>query len=287
MRMPDARTIMVCGAAMILLLNNARLVSQTAEAKASFSLLHSRIDAAEPVILSLEVRNLTDETLELNLGWNRRDQIYFTATGPSGRVEIHEPPPNSFDPVGRFGEAVISPKATYTQQIVLSQWATFDTPGEYSLEIHVRVPLGLQSPDSIQVQTEATNLTVEPNAASLVQRHCAEEWNQLQSTHNGKEAMDAALFLANVRSPIAVPFMSAALDTEHAAAIGGILITGLERIGNLNSVEALAGAMNGRSTQNAQFAHDALARIALNTTVPEVANKARLALEAPINTPKL
>jgi hypothetical protein len=286
MRMPDASTIMVCGAGMIFLLNTASLVSQT-EAKASFSLLHSRIDASEPVILNLEIRNLTDEALELNLGWNQHDQIYFTATGPSGRVEIHEPPPNSFDPVGRFGEAVISPKGTYAQQIVLSQWATFDTPGDYSLEIHVRGSLGLQSPDSLQVQTEATNLTIEPNAASLVQRHCAEEWSHLISAHNGKEAMDAALFVANVKSPIAVPFMSAALDTEHAAAIGGILITGLERIGTLDSVHALAGAMHGRSIQNAQFAHDALSRIALTTTVPEVANEARLALEARANTPKL
>ena len=67
-------------------------------------------------------------------------------------------------------------------------------------------------------------------------------------------------------------------------AIGGILITGLERIGDLNAVRALVRALNGLSKQNSQFAHDALARIALASTVsPEVAEEARLALNAESN----
>ena len=286
MRVPHAGTIVGCGAGMILLLCVPSLLSQTVQAKAAYSLLYSRIDATEPVVLKLEFANLTDEPLELNLGWDQHDQIYFTATGPTGRMEIHEPKPNGFDQVGRFGKVAISPKGANTQEIVLSQWASFDTPGDYTVELHLRGPLGLQTPGSLQVQTEGVSLTVAPNAPSLVQQHCAEQWNRLKGAHNGGEAMDAAFFLGNVRSPLAVPFTSAALDTEHATAIGGILITGLERIGDLSSVQALAGAMNGRSTQNAQFAHDALARIALESTFPEVAKEAYLALDTRVNLPK-
>jgi hypothetical protein len=153
---------------------------------------------------------LPTKPLELNLGWDKPDQIYFTAQGPSGSMEIHEPWPNGFDQIGRFGKVSISPKGTYTQEIVLSQWASFDTPGDYSIELHLRGPLGLETPDSLQVQTETASLRVESDALSLVQRHCSEEWNRLKGAHNGGEAMDATLFLGNVRSPLAVPFMSAA-----------------------------------------------------------------------------
>jgi HEAT repeat protein len=113
-----------------------------------------------------------------------------------------------------------------------------------------------------------------------VQEHCAEEWNRLKGAQNGGEAMNAAYFLGNVKSPIAVPFMSAALDTEHATAIGGVLITGLERIGSTSAVQALAAAMSLRNRQNAQSAQDALARLAHESTSPEVAREAHLALDA-------
>ena len=263
------------------------LLSQTVQAKAAYSLLYSHIDATEPVVLKLEIANLTDEALELNLGWDQHDQIYFTATGPSGRMEMHEPRPIGFDQIGRFGKVTISPKGTYAQEIVLSQWASFDTPGDYTVELHLRGPLGLRTPDSLQVQTKAVSLTVVANAAPFVQQHCVEQWNRLKGAHNGGEAMDAVFFLGNVRSPLAVPFMSAALDTEHATAIGGILITGLERIANLSAVQALAVAMDGKNGQNVQGAHDALARISLESTVPpEVAKEARLALDARVSIPK-
>ena len=276
MRISQTVTIVSCCAGLLLSLRTPSLLSQSTEAKVTYSLRYSQIDATEPVVLKLELTNVTNESLEMNLGW--RDQIYFTATGSSGRMEIHEPPPNTFDQVGRFGKVVIAPKGTYTQSIVLSQWASFDRPGDYTLEIHLRGPLGLQNLSSLQVQSEAVRLSVVTNAAPLVQRHCVEEWNRLQNAQNGGEAMDVTLFLGNVSSPLAVPFMSAALDTEHSVAIGGILITGLERIGDLNAVHALVQALNSRAKQNSQIAHDALARIALaNNVSPEVAKEARLA----------
>ena len=285
MRMPHPGIIVGCGAALMMLLCGPDLSSQTVKARVSYSLLYSHIDATEPVILEVEIANLTEEDLDLNLG--SRDQIYFTATGASGRMEIHEPPPNSFDPVGRFGKVAISPQGTYGQEIVLSQWVSFDKPGDYTVQLHLRGPLGLRTPDSLLVQTESVHLTVEPNAVQLVQSHCAEEWDQLRGAQNGGEAMAAALFLGNVKNPLAVPFMSAALETEHATAIGGILITGLESIGNLNAVRALARVMQGKNEQNAQFARDALARIALKTNVPpEAAKEASLALDARANKPK-
>lgn len=285
MRMLHAGLIVGCIAGSIMLLCGPNLPSQTVKAKVTFNLLYSRIDVTEPVILKLEIANLTDEDLDLNLGW--RDQIYFTATGPSGRMEAHEPPPNSFDQVSRFGEVAISPKGTYTQEIVLSQWASFDAPGDYAIELQLRGPLGLKSSDSLLVQTESVQLKVESNAVQLVQRHCVQEWDQLRGAKNGGEAMNAALFLGNVKSPLAVPFLKIALETEHATAIGGILITGLESIGNLNAVRALARVMDGKNDQNAQFAHDALARIAQERkALPDAAKEARLALVARPNRSK-
>jgi hypothetical protein len=266
---------------MIFLLCLPSLLSQTVEAKVTYSLVHSRIDVTEPVVLKLEFANLTDESLELNLGWDSEDRIYFTRQGPSGRMEIHQPPPTTFDQISRFGEVDIAPKGTRTQEIVLSQWAPFDTPGDYTIEIHIRGLLGLKAPDSLQVQTEAVSLTVQSNAGSLVQQHCAEEWKHLKDAHDGGEAMEAALFLGNVTSPLAVPFMSAALDTEHATAIGGILISGLERIGNKSAVQVLAKALSGKNSQNAQAAHEALSRVVLQSPVPEVAREARVALDTP------
>jgi hypothetical protein len=279
--MRHGRIIGGFGAGMIFLLCLPSLLSQTVEAKVTYSLVHSRIDVTEPVVLKLEFANLTDESLELNLGWDSEDRIYFTRQGPSGRMEIHQPPPTTFDQISRFGEVDIAPKGTRTQEIVLSQWAPFDTPGDYTIEIHIRGLLGLKAPDSLQVQTEAVSLTVESNAGSLVQQHCAEEWKHLKDAHDGGEAMEAALFLGNVTSPLAVPFMSAALDTEHATAIGGILISGLERIGNKSAVQVLAKALSGKNSQNAQAAHEALSRVVLQSPVPEVAREARVALDTP------
>lgn len=285
MRMPHVGIIVGCGAGLMMSLCGPSLFSQTVKARVTYSLMYSRIDTTEPVVLKLAIANLTDEDLDLNLG--SRDQIYFIATGPSGRMEVHEPPPNSFDQVSRFGEVSISSKETYTQEIVLSHWASFDAPGDYAIELQLRGPLGLKTFSSLLVQAEFVRLTVEPDAVQLVQRHCVEEWDQLRGAQNGGEAMHAALFLANVRSPLAVPFMNTALDTEHATAIGGMFITGLERIGNLNAVRALARVMDGKNEQNAQFAHDALARIALENKVqPEAAKEARLALDARPDKPK-
>lgn len=280
MRMRLAGIIGGCGAGVMLLLCASSLLSQTVEAKVSYSLLYSRIDATEPVVLKLDFANLTDEALELNLGWDSEDRIYFTAQGPSGRREIHQPRAATFDQVNRFGEVDISQKATRTQEIVLSQWAPFDQPGEYTLELHLRGSLGLQNPASLQVQSQPVTLTVKSDGGSLVREHCAEEWQRLKEARDGGGAMDAALYLGNVRSPLAVPFMSAALDTEHATAIGGILITGLERIGNMGAVQALAVEMGRKNRQNALFSHDALTRIQFRSADPEVTREARIALNA-------
>jgi hypothetical protein len=281
MRIPCAKAMVSRSAGLIFLFCAPSLLSQSA--KVTYSVLYSHIDASEPVVLALEFSNLTDGSLDLNLGW--RDQIFFTATGPSGKIEIHEPPPNTFDQIGRFGEVTISPKGTYRKEIVLSQWAPFDTPGDYIIEIHLRGPLGLHSPDSLQVQRDGISLVIEADA-QLVMRHCAEEWNRLKEAQNGGEAMSAALFLGNVKSPLAVPFISSALTSEHATAVGGVLITGLERIGSLGAVKVLADAMRSQNQQNAQFAHDALNRIAAASRTPEIAGEARSALESEIRTPE-
>ena len=249
-------------------------------ASVSYSLLYERIDTTEPVIINLEFANHTGKPLVLNLGWDQRDQIYFSSIGPSGLREIHEPPPTTFDQIGRFGEVEIPPNSTHTQEIILSDWAAFDVPGQYAIELHLRGLLGLEDATSLQVQAERVALTVESDAAPLVQKHCAEEWQRLRDAKDGGDAFDASLFLGKVRNPIAVPLMSAALSTEHSTAIGGILITGLERIPSLSAVQALAAAMSGSNRQNARFAHDALARIQPHSSDPQIAREARLALDA-------
>jgi len=86
----------------------------------------------EPVRVTMRIRNLLNEPVKFDLGWNRTQDLALVVRGPDGGVHTPTITPSG---VGRIGRIELAPQGEYIQPLVLNDWMPFDRPGPYQIEI--------------------------------------------------------------------------------------------------------------------------------------------------------
>ena len=124
----------------------------------------------------------------------------------------------------------MGPGERLRHQLLLDEWASLNTPGEYELDVRLLTPIEMSSGAKFISEPYRTRFKVMPRDEAQLKAACERLVQQIESTNVVEEMQGAASALAHVDDPIAVPYLERALRSgkyvEHQA------IEGLERIGN-------------------------------------------------------
>jgi hypothetical protein len=214
----------------------ADAVAQTPGVIASYSLASPSITVGEPVFLNVELRNESDSQITIDLGLNRKQNFSFHVVFPDGTTsDLSLPQKEEFAEAGRMS---MQPWRQYTDTLVLNEWISIARTGIY------RVTVTLSEDEA------HTRSTVPPyqfvfevlaRDETKLRAVCERLSEQVRNSRSVREAQYAALALSFVNDSVAVPFLANALASGRSVEIQAI--AGLERIGDIGAVQALAAAI--------------------------------------------
>ncbi len=227
----------------------------------------------EPVIVRFDVFNESAQPITLQLGDDRKENFSLVIRGPDGSEQKRPPLPRR-EGVVRRGKVNLGPGERLRHPLLLDEWASLSTPGEYELDVRLLTPIEMSSGAQFISEPYRTRFKVMPRDEAQLKAACERLVQQIESTNVVDEMQGAASALAHVGDPIAVPYLERALRSgkyvEHQA------IEGLERIGNEDAALILMATVKESSAwppnaetlagTRATLAWQALHRIAATTS---------------------
>ena len=230
-----------------------------------YKLKESTLTLREPVILTFEVKNHSDRSVNIDLGIDKTQFFELSVITPDGHLSqggrtLRE----GFHP---SGVTTIEQGGTYEQEILLNQWFGFTTPGRYL--VTAKLNLGAAQLSKLSAtQSQEMRLEVKPRDIDRLTKLCSELAAKAEAAQTVEAAQGPTLALSHVEDPVAVPYLTQVL-ASHALAYP-LAIAGLERVGDDASVEALLSALNDDYGDVAESASKALARIKDRITDPRL-----------------
>lgn len=243
--------------------NNPKMIN---DVQVLFSPADSQVVLHEPVIVSLGIRNNLEQSISVDLGENRKAGFLFTIVFPDGReVKLPQLKSNGISSKGDFS---IKPKHTYSQNLLLNQWVDFASPGKYLLrgQLANAVKTGTEEVVTTDFSTiiniESRNLNrLEEISDTLAQR--------IIESNNFEQNSETALALSYINDPITVPYLQKVLISGKM--VEHIIVNGLIRIGNKESVQVLIDVVNkDPKSELALLSKSALIRLENQSSDPVV-----------------
>lgn len=206
----------------------------------SLSLTDFQVNVDEPVFLDFKIQNDTEKVINADLGQNYKGGFVFTMVLPSGKeVQI---PQFTKEGISVVGRATVQPRQTYTRKLLLNEWFTFESPGEYVLKGSLINPVKFGEQNIVEKnQNFEVVLNIKPKSLEKLERTAATLYRRVLETSNYEEKSEAALALGYVNDPIAIPHLERLLIADKM--VDTVVINALERIGGEVSVEALNNAI--------------------------------------------
>ena len=218
----------------------------------------------EPVIVSLTLRNVASSSAQITVGRATENSYRILVTRPNGERRESK---RQILGVAEIGWVTLAPGAAYSQSILLNEWASFDTPGRYS--VSVTLPDAI-APALLQVEVAP------PDPAHL--RVVCQDLASVALAQNVPNALSASRALSFVDDSMAVTFLaSIAAAKEYETAFDG-----LERIGGVEVVDALAAIVKHGNRDAPRLARSRLLK--MRETSKDAFVKA--AAEAALSTPR-
>lgn len=212
----------------------------------------------EPVRVTMRVRNLSDEPVTFDLGWNRTQGLAFVVRGPDGRV--HTPTITPHD-VGRVGRIELAPRGEYVQPIVLNDWMAFDRVGPYQVQIRLTARFVSASGPVTAPPPETLTLEIRPRDAAILE-HTYLEIEDAYLSGAGEQRWYAAQVLHHLTDPVAVPMLRRILDsTASTGSDDYIVLDALRKVGTPDAVAVLQEMAARGSADRASLAKNALERL--------------------------
>ncbi len=186
----------------------------TLTAKSSFT-------QGEPIVLRLKLENSSSEPRVVDLGYDQEGAFLFRLTPPDG-FSIDLPQTELRQGIALNGDVAIPAKESREQQIILDNWHQFTQPGSYRLALEI-----LHS----NCERQELRFETTPQDLDRLKTVCNEFLDAIEKNkyHYGRAA-DAAKALARVRHPIAVPYLTKALESNPM--VSSIVNPALERLGH-------------------------------------------------------
>lgn len=221
----------------------------------SFTLTTNAFTKHEPIVLTLIIKNESEQEVKMNLGSHQEEAIDVLVTLPTGK--ILRKPHSIEEGVGSTSEVIIKPDELYTQNILLSKWFRFENIGEY--KINVSLDKHYQTNETLNLLANSSTdlkLSVQKNNPKKLDEISNRLLNTIVSAESYKDVYEAALNLSYIKDPVAVPYMERAASTKDV--IAPICIKGLERIGSKEAVSALSNLIKHNDEDVSLLARNAL-----------------------------
>lgn len=208
----------------------------TLTAKSSFT-------QGEPILLRLKLENSSYEPRVVNLGYDREGALLFRLVPPDGLL-IDLPQTKIREGISLVGEVEIPAQESHSQQIILGNWYRFTEPGPYRVALKI--------PNSPCARQEL-RFEITPEDLDRLKSVCNELMDAIEKNKNHYEkAADAAKALAQVYNPIAVPFLTKALESNPM--VSSIVIPALGRIGDKQAIQSLISILGRYDASTSEYA---------------------------------
>ena len=228
------------------------------EVVVTYSLANGSPTLLEPVLIDFTVENRLEQSVNLDLGADRKESFQFKVKQPDGMtIEL---PQLRAEGLSRVGRLTVGAGQTYTQRVLLNEWYEFPSPGKYELSARLTKPIRTSEGAGVVEPAEFhTTLEVQPRNAERLQQIAAGLAEQVTNAPSYEEAAQAARALSYVKDPVAVPYLEKALSSGRM--VEPIVIAGLERIGGEEAIRALTAASVSQDEETAELARAALERV--------------------------
>jgi hypothetical protein len=236
-----------------------------------------RITLKEPVVLTFEVTNGSEDPVQIDLGNDRKENFKISIIPPSGNeISLPQLRKSGFR---RAGNVQIAPGGKYLQHIVLDEWFAFKDVGLYKIRIDLAKP-ALSNGQTTGAQNHFNlTLDMQPRNAAILEQRCEDLVTEILSAPSYEAAADQAKVLSYVRDPVAVPYLKKILVANKL--VEPFAIGGLERIATADSVNALNSVLQSNDKNTAALARAALLRMESESSDPELKLEIRRGLNGP------
>jgi hypothetical protein len=197
----------------------------------SYHLEHESVGQGEPVLVDVDLENLTSSPTEIGLGGDGNGNIDIKLVKPDGERVARRP----IDGRNRLvfsGKVHLEPGGTYREVIVLNEWVDFDQIGSYVVE------MGLKSSPSLMVRLD---VKVSAKDISVLELRCSELLSRITGEASAQESIASAKALSFIDDPIVVPYWEKLLDRSD---FGDNAVSALARVGNNAAAKALISKMD-------------------------------------------
>ncbi|HEU4938656.1 MAG TPA: hypothetical protein VFT39_19540 [Vicinamibacterales bacterium] len=206
----------------------------------------------EPIVTTLTIHNLLPETVNLDLGWDRRERFLLVVRRPDGTIQHPKIVPYG---LGRRGRISIASNDHYSQQLALDDWISFDQTGDYQVTIQLPTPVTAAGTSVMRPPEDTLSIRIGPYNEAVIRAKC----DQLTPSVIGDRAEEHYYALQVPRhfnDSAAVPCLRSILDRTDLA--DTVIFEALKSIGTADRRRVLEEIAAGSSGDRAAMARNAL-----------------------------
>jgi hypothetical protein len=243
------------------------------------------VGLAEPVVLTVKVRNTGHEQITLRLGQDRKVGYLLVVT-PPGKAPVTLSNVEQGG-VHSIGNVDVASGETFTERILLNEWYDFSAQGKYGLEVRMLNPV-LVGNTSVPIADRGFkgSFAIGQRNAEKLRATCERLASEIGNTSGSYEQWaQAAWELSHTVDPVSVPYLQQAIEQQPM--VVEILTAGLSRIANDSAVEALLASVSSTNPRVRAAAWNSLLRTQDRIANPNLREtvKKRLSGEPPPLTP--
>jgi hypothetical protein len=244
----------------------------------SFSVASAEVTLHEPLMIDFVVNNTYAETLEFDLGPDRKENFRLTLTRPDRTTRANQ---LQIDGVARGGEITILPGQSYRQKLLVNEWFDISQQGTYTVFVEMITPIRSKKG---QVITNGANgrftIQVLSRDPDKLREVCDAFFNQIMTSDTSdtyEQVNESAVALSFIKDPVAIPYLERMLKTDRMVEL--IAIQGLARINDREAVEVLINALILQKPDITASARYTLSQIEVETKDPSLKQQIRSALK--------
>jgi hypothetical protein len=256
---------------------NVNFAQKQIPVRLSVAFQNNTVPLHAPVEASVHLENQSDEAYTVDLGIDKEQTFTVIVKRPDGSISrsvrkltegLHSP-----------GVIVIKPRTTYTQTILVNDWAQFNTSGLYHVSIQIDAPVTEGVLGRIK-QTSGTDVTISQPDEAYLKRECEQLLDTIRASSSYQDVIAAATTLSKIDDPIAAGFLTQAAELKPPVA--SILITGLERLNTEDAIDGLVQLSKSVNSETRVLAVRSLRELQIVENNSELKERIRTGLsEAP------
>lgn len=169
----------------------------------------------EPVLAELAIDNPTDKPVVIDLGIGRTQLISISAKLPDGSVVT--PRLGLRDGLHRLGRTEVPAKSRYTQQLLLTEWLAFDSPGIYQIDVGLSLPKRALAQLASATPLGATHfeLKIAPRDVNVLRTRCGALASIMSVSQSAEERINAGQALTSMIDEAVIPCLKKAAASTN------------------------------------------------------------------------